>query len=1131
MGLAEHVRVSRRFQRAIRIDTDLRDPAVLEGFVCPQSSAEVLETMAQHILETGQGAFTWTGPYGGGKSSLAVVLGAMLNGKPDLRSKAAAILGVRTSALVFKALPPRTRGWLVLPVSGRRGRPVQVIGEAIETTRILTKDKVPAAWSEKTILETLEEIAARNPRSGGGLVLFIDELGKFLEAAARDGTDIHLFQQLAEMASRSSNRLIVVGILHQAFEEYAHSLSREARSEWSKIQGRFMDLPVNPTGHEQIDLLARAIRTDLRPEKIRDLAKCVAKLGRGQASPHLAEMLEDCWPLHPITACLLGPLSRRRFGQNQRSLFGFLNSAEPFGFRDFTRRASEDDLYCPDQLWDYLRINLEPSILVSPDGHRWALAADALGRCEAIGGNDLQIRLLKAIALMDLLKERAGFPATRDAIELALPEYGRREINAALKFLQGRSLIVFRKFAGAWSIFEGSDFDIDSAVELALRDVDEAGLKSLDQFACLQPIVAKRHYHETGALRWFDVGMVSLEELQHAAAEYSPRHGAIGCFLLAMPTQGESKREAAALCRSAAKSTGNLDIVVGLSPAAWSVPRLAEELAALERVRDDNPELQSDRVGRAEVLARITAVRERIESELANAFDNASWYREEARPKPLPRAKINGLASDLADIRFQRAPRIHNELLGRIKPSSNAIAARNILLRRMVLNEHEEYLGIEGFPAEGGLYSSLLGETGLHKETADGWNFSVPEEFEDWSHNLVPIWQAAAKWLQSNSDRVVTVAEIHDLWRSAPYGVKDGLLPVLSVAFLLSHRGKLAFYRQGVFQTGLSDLDTEYLSRDPADIQVRWMDLSDVSRNLLSNMADVVRDLDKENELRCLEPIDVARGLVAIHDRLPAWVGRTQRLSRSAKQIRQLFKQARDPNRLIFDDMPKLLVETNEHDDDEVAIVLARLVREGLVELCEAYPAMLARLQDTLLAELQVPNAAPTMLAELRGRAENIRDLGGDHRLEAFIMRLSRFEGTSEDMEGLAGMAVNKPVHGWVDPDVDKATLELADMAQRFVRAEAFAHVKGRRDKRHSVAVVIGLEGRPKPVHDEFHIAERDRQSVTSLVGCVDTALQASGEVRRNVVLAALAEVSARYLEEPSESRTPACAKQKDVST
>src|SRR5690606_1595559 len=141
------------------------------------------------------------------------------------------------------------------------------------------------------------------------------------------------------------------------------------------------------------------------------LASTVAGLiyrDRPADAERLAMMLENCWPLDPVVACLLGPISRRRFGQNQRSIFAFLNFAEPHGFQDCLRRATDHDLYGPDQLWDYLRANLERSIRSSPDGHRWALAAEALERCESIGGDALHIRLLKAIAVVDLFKERSG---------------------------------------------------------------------------------------------------------------------------------------------------------------------------------------------------------------------------------------------------------------------------------------------------------------------------------------------------------------------------------------------------------------------------------------------------------------------------------------------------------------------------------------------------------------------------------------------------------------------------------------------------------------------------------------------------------------------------------------------------
>ena len=190
-------------------------------------------------------------------------LSAALNGDKALRRHAASILDPDTAAILEKALPSRKQGWHILPVIGRRDRPAQVMGEAIKTAGLLT-DREPQDLDGATFSTTLKGIATREPQARGGLAVFIDEMGKFLEAAAHDGSDIYLFQQLAERASRSDGRLLVVGILHQAFEEYAHRLSRQMRDEWSKIQGRFVDLVVNTAGDEQIDLLGRAIESDHR---------------------------------------------------------------------------------------------------------------------------------------------------------------------------------------------------------------------------------------------------------------------------------------------------------------------------------------------------------------------------------------------------------------------------------------------------------------------------------------------------------------------------------------------------------------------------------------------------------------------------------------------------------------------------------------------------------------------------------------------------------------------------------------------------------------------------------------------------------------------------------------------------
>ncbi len=933
MALADRVHIARRFQRAVRIDLDFQAPEALDGYICPPSSAEVLKTMARHISEGGQGAFTWTGPYGSGKSSLAVALGALLNGSAALRQSAERVLGKETAAVVWDALPPRSKGWKVLPVLGRREYPAKVVGQALEDCGFATGPR--GRWSDIEVLDALSRVASQHPRAGGGLIVLIDEMGKFLEAAAYDTSDIYFFQQLAEIASRSNNRLVVVGILHQAFDEYTYRIPREAREEWAKIQGRFVDLAVNTHSDEQIDLLSRAIVSGPGAKELGPVAQGVAALARAYTSPQLAQTLEECWPLHPIVACLLGPISRRRFGQNQRSLFGFLNSSEPQGFRDFLRNAEDSDLYTPDLLWDYLRINLEPSIMASPDGHRWASAVDALERCQAMGGEERSLRLLKVVALIGMFRERSGLTASNELLQWALTDSTVREIEDDLKRLLEWSLVVYRKFDNSYNVFDGSDFDIEDAVTKALASIDGVDIGRLEALAGLQPIVAKRHYHETGAFRWFDVRIAPIAEIRDAACTYTPRNGAIGAFLLALPTQGETDDQARAACRAAVDEAVDWDVVVGLPQGPWDVAALTRELVALEQVRDESPELQGDRVARREMEARISYLQGHLESELTKVFDSALWHRKGCKPEPLPRRQLNALASELTDNRFPQAPRILNELLNRGKPSSSAIAAQNVLLRRMALHEGEERLSIEGFSTEGGLFESLLEASKLYALTTAGWSFVSPDPLASDSCagdpcNLAPAWSAAVHLLEHNADRSVSVEEIYEVWRNTPFGIKDGLLPVLSVAFILSMRDNVVFYRQGVFQSRMTDLDTDYLAKAPSDVRVRWMNLSDASRDLLSNMADIVCVMDKKNGLEPMEPIDVARGLISIYDRLPPWVGRTQRLSTNAKRLRQLFKQASDPNRLIFDAIPETMSDGTPSGEQEALRRITDNVRDGL---------------------------------------------------------------------------------------------------------------------------------------------------------------------------------------------------------
>ncbi len=274
-----------------------------------------------------------------------------------------------------------------------------------------------------------------------------------------------------------------------------------------------------------------------------------------------------------------------------------------------------------------------------------------------------------------------------------------------------------------------------------------------------------------------------------------------------------------------------------------------------------------------------------------------------------------------------------------------------------------------------------------------------------------------------------------------------------------------------------------------------------------------MRRLDPSNPLKELAPIDIGRGLVAVFDRLPEWTKRTNRLSALAVKARTIFKHASDPNQLLFNDLPSLYSDDVDIQEPDVAREVTRVIDSALTELVEAYPKMLQRMASLLLTELDVPNDSSQALKELNGRASNIKQMSGDFRVNAFIGRMTIFDNSDAAVEGVGSLASNKPPRDWVDADLDGAFIEIASLAQQFVRTETYAHVQGRSDKRRSLAVILSKEGRAKPLHIEFQIAESDQKEVDQLVTRLKEAA-GSKVTKKEILLAALAELSGEYMSE-----------------
>lgn len=1061
--------VARRFQRAVRLDVDFGSRAAIADYVPLAASLGALTRIGEQIANSSQRAFTWTGPYGGGKSSLALVLASLLDHNKGVRRAAEEAIGSPQASRIQKAFKISKGGWLIVPVVGQRDSVVRVLDDALsKALRRRFEGRIPNSIAKEAgatpdrLLKRLTAVAEACAPDNDGILIVVDEMGRFLEHAATTDGDISFLQELAEIAGRLEQKVVIVGVLHQSFEQYALRLGSDGRDEWAKIQGRFVDVPLATGPEDTVRLIAEALVGDRAPRDHAAVCGHVAsfvKERRVALPADFSDLLRRCWPLHPAVALLLASVARRRFGQNERSTFGFLNSGEPGGFQDFLSNASSRDaLYGLEDFWNYLRLNLEPAILASSDGHRWAQAAEAIERAES-KGDRAHVVLAKAIATLDLFGAQVGLYADDRLVRSGgLLGLAKSQTSEVLEDLRTWSIAVYRAHNKSWAVFAGSDFDIDAELGAAKAKV-EVDYASLQEILTQQVVIAKRHYYESGTLRWFDVRICALGEIAKLVDEYRPTRGACGLFVLAIPSGREALEVVRIQSEVLSEQHAAHPFFVGVSKEAWEVRALTLELTALEYVRKNVGALEGDQVARRELAARSAALREQLDQKLGEMLGAASWYRG-GRAQPIKSiADLTRAASDCASEFFHAAPTIKNELINRSRPSSNAVSASNELMRLMVLHSSKPALGIDGYPPQRAIYESVLVSPGLHRrsrQAGEGFEFGAPNA-KGTGKTFAAMWSAGESFLDETERSRLSLSLLYDRWAKPPYGIRAGVIPIYALALILAHEPELAVYLDGQFVPSLDAFFVDRMLQDPRAVEVRRFRITGVARATLERLSELV--MERAAGTLSLDALSVAKPLVAFVRSLHPWVKRTRTLSATTIACRDCILKAADPVALLFEDLPKAcgtgVIRYNGRTDPSTGAYTATL-RHALDELRSAYPRLLDKIALHIGEKLGGTLATESGRFELSERAAAVAGLSGDFRLDAFANRLKIATETVEWLESIGGLTGNKPVRDWIDNDIDRSTFEIADLCARFKRVEAVAKTVSHHASEETVAVVVG---------------------------------------------------------------------------
>jgi hypothetical protein len=250
---------------------------------------------------------------------------------------------------------------------------------------------------------------------------------------------------------------------------------------------------------------------------------------------------------------------------------------------------------------------------------------------------------------------------------------------------------------------------------------------------------------------------------------------------------------------------------------------------------------------------------------------------------------------------------------------------------------------------------------------------------------------------------------------------------------------------------------------------------------------------------------------------LPLYSQRTSTVSAEAAKVRDAILSAKEPHRLLFEDLPRAMAMDPIQDDGamETAQTFFAALKRALLELQRTYDGLIGKVQEQLADEMRLPAGLDQARNELRQRGLLLQDHVADLRLKAVLMRLCDARlADREWLESLASTLVGRPPRQWGDRDLLVYGTSLAEAAGQLRRVEEIlldrkegaTFYEGARRVRLAITEESGREAR-----DIVTIQLEEEAQVRAMADALQREIQREG-ASSHLATAAVAELARRML-------------------
>lgn len=1031
LKVSDLVNVNMTFRKSVQLAHDYHDAMSTDGYVVTEFIAECFERMSGAFqLNSTQRAWRVTGDYGSGKSAFALNLLKAACGKPkEVRSD----LQLRPSPNLTPVI-----------VEGERESLVTSIGNAlIAQVSGLEDSRTPR--SNDGLIRLLKKATDQTE----GIFLIIDEMGKNLEYAMMnpDNSDVYVLQKLAELADRSGKKpLVLVAILHLGISSYFADIDSTSRKEWEKVAGRFQEITYHHPFEQTVQLCSSALNVSVRKlphilvKQAEDsMAWCVDQGIFGHSSKKfLVGEAAGIFPLHPTVLVPLNALLKR-FGQNERSLFGFLAGNEPDALQSVMRTTVENaSFYGVHNLYSYIRTNIAPAMTNGKSTH-WRVIESVVRQAN----NRLEEIILQVVGVLNLL-EVDSMSATEEMIMRMLEhslEIKANGIAPAIKELQKRHLLFERGTQRGYALWPHSSVHLDDEFEKAMLELGEPSEPMRMVASLLEPrqIVARRHYIETGNLRHFELQFLPSDYLieflkKGPKAHLSEADGFVTVFL---PRNQRAYKEALTVMESQHQELSQ-SVVCAIAKPPIDLLRTAKDVQAWKHIGSTVKALASDEYARKELQRQLLASEVRLE-ELVSSFvgeeinsQNLTWFKQAGVAEDNTLA-ISKRLSELCDQVYPECPRINNELINRRISSSAGSKARTALIDHMATSPSDPFLGMDQSknPPEISIYLSILQAGNIHVEDMSNpgkWKIEIPKNKRSDTCRLRPALKSIETMLKEHEGKRVSLDKIIDRLTQSPIGARQGLIPLILAIYIDATTHSTAVYEDSTYIHSVGADQIQRMAKEPECFALQYCAVEGVRAEVFNSLAKVLGLKLTENPA----VLDVVRPLMDFISNVPEYARNTNKLIPASKELRQALLTARDPSALIFEKIPAIIQANGDHSN--IGKQLALLISE----IQGAYNRLLDRMAQSITDSFGANISIDKFRTELQQRSSILSRELTDSDLRSFVLRLGDDKlNYRQWLESLANHLARKSASRWNDQDEEIYHQKLAAMAKRMIRAEA----------------------------------------------------------------------------------------------